>query len=187
MKTSLSIVFTLFALLFFGKAFSQQQTFSTPQFRREFLSIINRKRETGCTCGVHYMSPVPPLKWSYQLEVIAAAHAADMARNNYFSHTSLDGRTMQNRINGGGYTINGYRSIEIGENIAFGQESIAEVMQGWFKSAGHCRNLMNPRFKEVGIAEDSKYWVQDFGGREPFTAEQQRLLKSGRYRVVHSE
>jgi len=187
MKASITIKFTLFITLFCNRAFSQQQTFSTPQFRREFLSYINQKRAIGCTCGVNYMPPAPPLKWNYQLEVIAAGHAVDMARNNYFSHTSLDGRTMENRINGGGYTINGYRSIEIGENIAFGQESIAEVMQGWFKSAGHCRNLMNPRFKEVGIAEDKKYWVQDFGGREPFTPEQQRLLKSGRYRIVHAD
>lgn len=187
MKALFSIIFTLTTISCCNRAFSQQQTFSTPQFRQEFLSYINQKRQSGCTCGIYYMPPAPPLKWNYQLEAIATGHAVDMARNNYFSHTSLDGRTMQNRIAAGGYTINGYRSIEIGENIAFGQESILEVMQGWFKSAGHCRNLMNPRFKEVGIAEDNKYWVQDFGGRKEFTAEQQRLLKSGRYRIVHAD
>jgi uncharacterized protein YkwD len=108
-----------------------------------------------------------------------------MAGKSYFNHTSLDGRTMQSRIHDVGYTMNGFKGIKVGENIAFGQQSIAEVMEGWLKSPGHCRNLMDPGFKEIGIAEDNKYWVQDFGGRVPFTADEQRELKSGRYKLVH--
>ncbi len=91
---------------------------------------------------------------------------------------------MQDRIAMAGYTFNGYRSFMIGENIAQGQMSIAEVMRGWFNSPGHCRNLMNPEFKEVGIAFYNTYWVQDFGGREAFTAEQQKLIKNGKYRLI---
>ena len=60
----------------------------------------------------------------------------------------------------------------------------AEVMDGWFKSDGHCRNLMNPGFKEVGVAEYDTYWVQEFGGREAFSEEQQRLIKSGRIKII---
>ena len=94
---------------------------------------------------------------------------------------------MEDRIALAGYTFKGYRSFMIGENIAQGQQSIAEVMHGWFKSVGHCRNLMNPGFKEVGVAENNSYWVQDFGGREPFSAEQQKLIKSGRYRLIEKQ
>jgi uncharacterized protein YkwD len=91
---------------------------------------------------------------------------------------------MNTRIITAGYYLKGWKSFMIGENIAFGQTSIPEVMAGWFKSEGHCHNLMNPGFKEVGVAEHDKYWVQDFGGREAFSAEQQKLIKSGKYRLI---
>jgi hypothetical protein len=39
---------------------------------------------------------------------------------------------------------------------------------------------MNPGFKEVGVAENHHYWVQDFGGRESFSPREQALIKSGR-------
>jgi uncharacterized protein YkwD len=177
-------IVTIFTLFGCEAAYSQE-TASSPKFKQDFLSYINRARAQGCNCGVDYMPPAPPLTWNYQLESAALGHALDMANKGYFNHTSLDGRTMQTRINESGYTMNGYRGIKVGENIAFGQQSIAEVMAGWLKSPGHCRNLMDPSFKEIGIAEDNKYWVQDFGGRVPFTAEEQRELKSGRYKIVH--
>ena len=94
---------------------------------------------------------------------------------------------MTDRIVFAGYNFKGYKSFAVGENIAFGQTSIKEVMAGWFKSEGHCKNLMNPAFKEVGVAENSKYWVQDFGGRESFSPEQQRLIKSGRYKLIQRD
>ncbi|CAF1546581.1 unnamed protein product, partial [Didymodactylos carnosus] len=103
----------------------------------------------------------------------------DMAKRNYFSHTSKDGRSMEDRIVSAGYKFKGFKSFAIGENIAQGQQSIAEVMDGWFKSEGHCKNLMNPDFKEIGVAEYKSYWVQDFGSRTSFSAEQQKLIKSG--------
>jgi uncharacterized protein YkwD len=161
-----------------------QQTISTPQFRREFLASINHTRQKGCTCGVNYMQPVPPLVWNYNLEISAMGHASDMYNRNYFSHDSKNGRSMEDRIVFAGYYFKGYKSFAIGENIAMGQQSIAEVMRGWFKSEGHCRNLMSPSFKEVGVAVDNDYWVQDFGGRESFSVEQQKLIKSGKYRLI---
>jgi len=184
MKNIYKGIVLLFIVFSWGVAYPQQ-TVSTPKFRQDFLNYINHARAKGCNCGVNYMAPAPPLNWNYQLESAALGHATDMADKGYFNHNSLDGRTMQSRINESGYTLNGFRGIKVGENIAFGQESIAEVMEGWLKSPGHCRNLMDPAFKEIGIAEDNKYWVQDFGGRIPFTEEQQRLLKSGRYKIVH--
>jgi uncharacterized protein YkwD len=183
MKQLMKAVFTIVMLFAVIQAYSQQ-TVSTPQFRREFLEDINHVRAKGCNCGTTWFPPAPPLVWNNNLEVSAMGHAADMYHKNYFSHTSKDGRSMEDRIALAGYTFKGYRSFMIGENIAMGQLSIAEVMQGWFKSEGHCRNLMNPTFKEVGIALYNNYWVQDFGGRESFSAEQQRLIKSGKAHVI---
>jgi uncharacterized protein YkwD len=183
MKSLLKSVLTSIILFTCFTAHSQQ-TVSTPQFRREFLETINHTRQKGCTCGVNYMQPAPPLVWNNNLEIAAMGHAADMYNRNYFSHTSKDGRSMEDRIVFAGYIFKGYKSFAIGENIAMGQQSIAEVMQGWFKSEGHCKNLMSPTFKEVGVALNNNYWVQDFGGRESFSDEQQKLIKSGKYRLI---
>ena len=94
---------------------------------------------------------------------------------------------MEDRIVLGGYYFNGYKSFAVGENIAFGQSTIDIVMDEWLKSEGHCKNLMNPSFKEIGVAENHKYWVQDFGGRESFTNEQQKLIRSGQMHVVQGK
>ena len=183
MKNILKAIIVLFAAFSSVEA-NAQQTVSTPQFRHAFLEAINRVRARGCNCGVTYMPPVPPLVWNDQLEISAMGHAADMSVQNYFSHTSLDGRTMQDRIRMAGYTYKGYRSYQIGENIAMGPPTIAEVMQGWFHSPGHCANLMNANFKEIGVAENNTYWVQDFGGRQEFSPQVQRMIRSGQYHVI---
>ncbi len=75
---------------------------------------------------------------------------------------------MENRIQRAEYTYKGYQRYAIGENIAMGQQTINEVSAGWFKSPGHCKNLMNPAYTEIGIAEKHYYWVEDFGGRVGF-------------------
>jgi len=166
------------------RAFSQKS--GTPAFKHSFLEHINAVRAAGCNCGTTYMPPAPPLVWNDDLEHSAAGHAWDMSNNNYFSHTSKDGRTMEDRIVFAGYYFNGYKSFMVGENIAFGQPTIDVVMDGWMKSEGHCKNIMNPKFKEVGVAENHKYWVQDFGGRESFSPEQQKLIRSGQIKIIQS-
>jgi uncharacterized protein YkwD len=153
-------------------------------FKKEFLTRINKARSEGCHCGDVYMPPAPPVVWNNDLESAAQNHAADMSAQNYFSHTSKDGRTMSDRVIANGYTYNGYKSFAVGENIAQGQESIAEVMDGWLKSPGHCKNLLNPNFKEVGVAQFNRYWVQDFGGRVAFSSKEEKLIKSGKYKVI---
>jgi uncharacterized protein YkwD len=185
MKISLKGLFVILSIFIFQSTFAQR-TVSTSEFRREFLENINHTRQKGCNCGTTFMQPAPPLIWNDELEVAALGHAKDMANKNYFSHTSKDGRTMDKRVIAAGYTYKGYKSFAIGENIAQGQMSIAEVMDGWFKSPGHCRNLMSPGFKEIGIALYNTYWVQDFGGRESFTEEQQKMLKSGKAKLIEN-
>lgn len=130
------------------------------------------------------MKPVAPLVWNDKLEDAAMGHAKDMAKKDYFSHESKDGRKIVDRIEAAGYTRKGYKSYQIGENIAQGQPTIAEVTDGWFKSEGHCFNLMQPGFKEIGVAYYDTYWVQDFGGREEFSAEVKKLLESGKARII---
>lgn len=134
-------------------------------FQNQFLSRINNVRKSGCNCGRTYMPPVEPLSWNNYLERSASAHAQDMNRRRYFAHTSPSGRTIKNRLEDAGYTLTGMRTYAFGENIAAGQKSIDQVMKSWLKSEGHCKNIMNQNFTEVGVAEINLYWVQDFGMR----------------------
>ncbi len=164
------------------KSFSQQR--ANQQFKQEFLDRINTTRAKGCKCGTTYMKPAAPLVWNDILEDAALGHARDMGEHNYFSHESRNGRTPGDRIIAAGYDYKGFKSYASGENIAFGQQTIAEVMAGWFKSEGHCKNLMNPEFKEIGVAQYNTYWVQEFGGRQAFSEEQQKLINAGKVRII---
>lgn len=130
-----------------GTALPAAQTCGLPNFQQEVISRINQIRATARACGSLTYAAAPPLKWNDKLFNAAAGHSADMAAKNYFSHTSLDGRSFSQRITNAGYD---WRAA--GENIAAGQTSVAQVMTAWVNSPGHCANLMNKNFTEVGVA-----------------------------------
>ena len=127
-------------------------------FRNQMLNAVNSLRAKGFMCGDEYMPPVPKVKWNDQLEGVAIKHAKDMKINNYFSHTSLDGKEIDARV-----TEAGYKWSFVSENIAKGDFTIASVMRGWEKSHGHCVQLMSPEVIEMGVAQYNNYWVMDFG------------------------
>ncbi|MBN6054304.1 CAP domain-containing protein [Nonomuraea sp. RK-328] len=107
-----------------------------------------------------------PLKHDPQLRKAAFDHSADMAAQNYFSHTSKDGRTFMDRIRGAGFT----GGTGWAENIAMGQPTPASVVQAWMNSSGHKANIMNCKYTLIGVgaAKNSKgqiYWTQDFAAR----------------------
>jgi uncharacterized protein YkwD len=97
------------------------------------------------------------------LDSVAFGHAADMAEHNYFEHEDLAGHTPADRVR-----ALGYREKLVGENIAFGPRTAEEVVQGWLDSPGHCENIMDPRFAQMGIAyaaghaKRGLFWVQVF-------------------------
>ena len=137
-----------------------------PDFQARLLARVNQYRVAGASCrSAGQFSPALPLSWNGQLEQAAAGHSIDMAAQNYFSHTSLDGRTMVDRIN-----ATGYRWRNLGENIAAGFPTVNAVVDGWMASDGHCANIMNPAFQEVGVAcvhsstsTYSSYWTMNLG------------------------
>jgi uncharacterized protein YkwD len=100
-------------------------------FKKDLLNRINKLRHDGCHCGVLYMPPAPPLTWNDKLENAANEHAGDMFMRQYFSHMSKEGSSPKDRAEAAGYGLKGYKGYAIGENIAQGQTSIGEVMDGW--------------------------------------------------------
>lgn len=129
------------------------------------LEGSNAHRARGAECDGEAFGPAEPLEMDPLLRLAARLHSTDMAENDYFSHDSLDGRDMSDRISATGFA----GAFPWGENIARGQRTPEEVVQGWMESPGHCRNIMNPSFHAlgVGLAESSSgepVWTQNFAG-----------------------
>ena len=122
------------------------------------LKLVNQKRTVGCNCGNKYMPAAPALTWNESIALAALNHSNDMNRRRFFNHTSSDGKTLRDR-----FSAVGYKWMAIAENIAYGQKDEYAVVNAWFKSKGHCENLMNPTYKEMGAAKSGIYWTQDFG------------------------
>ena len=129
------------------------------------LALVNEARAEPRRCGDTSFGAARPVRWSGTLEKAAARNAADMAAHNYFSHTGRDGATPAQRV-----TRAGYRYQMTGENIASGQVSPEAAVAGWIKSPGHCTNLMNGAYTEMGVAfavnaasTMGVYWVQSLG------------------------
>lgn len=129
------------------------------------LALVNHARAHPRQCGNRQFGAAPPLEWNDKLEQAAARHAADMAEHQYLEHKGRDGSTPSQRI-----TRVGYRWRGIGENVAAGQPTPEEVVDDWLSSPGHCANIMEPTFAEMGVAFSvnmktaaAVYWAQEFG------------------------
>lgn len=128
----------------------------------ELLALVNQARSQGRNCGNTFYPAVNSITWNSKLYQAALGHSEDMANNDYFSHTSLDGRNPGDRITDAGYSWRTY-----GENIAAGQSTAQKAMEGWLNSAGHCKNIMNASVTNMGVASAKGgsygiYWTQVF-------------------------
>jgi uncharacterized protein YkwD len=120
----------------------------------EVVALTNRERVGA---------GLPPLAVDPLLARAAQAYSTDMAVRAFYSHTSPEGTQPWDRAAAAGSTR---RSI--GENIACGQRSAAEVVEGWMNSPGHRANILKPAFTHIGIGfagggPAGTYWTQLFG------------------------
>jgi len=141
-------------------------TSGNTSFEDQVLVLVNQQRAAGASCGGTPYPAVGALIMNASLRAAAQEHSFDMATNDYFSHTSLDGRTFDQRIHNAGY-FGSY----LGENIAAGQPTPASVVSAWMASTGHCVNIMTGSFTAVGVgyafssnSTYHAYWTMDFGG-----------------------
>jgi uncharacterized protein YkwD len=135
----------------------------TSKVASRVLEEVNTVRARGTRCGDRSFAPAPPLQLSSTLYSAASEHVVDMARHDYFEHVDLSGHSPADRVR-----ATGYRYKLVGENIAYGPASADEVVAGWLHSPGHCENIMDPRFVEMGLAyapgqgtRRGLYWDQE--------------------------
>ena len=130
------------------------------------LELINQARAKPRRCGNEIFAAAPPVRWNEMLAESSQRHSEDMARYDFFDHVNpRDGTHSWERVERAGYKYS-----TTGENIAAGYRTADEAVAGWIKSPGHCANLMNPDFTDMGAAlatnRRSKmglYWTQEFG------------------------
>lgn len=120
---------------------------------RVFTLANEERRAAGLT----------PFEWNDDLANIAFAHSKDMNDREFMSHNNPDGLSPFDRI-----TRYGLRYSRAAENIAAGQQTPEEVMNGWMNSAGHRANILNPDLKQLGVGYYEgdgpyrTYWTQVF-------------------------
>jgi len=112
---------------------------------RTTVCLVNRERSSR---GLRRV------RLNRRLSKGAARHARDMVRRDHFSHVSPSGSTFLQRIKRTGY-LGGARAWTAGENLAWGSGGLAtprSIVHSWMKSPEHRANIVNGRFREVGIA-----------------------------------
>jgi len=92
----------------------------------------------------------------------AAAQLRATEIEKKFSHTRPNGSGFSTALRDKGVSYRG-----AGENIAWGQKTPADVMNGWMNSSGHKANILNKSFTKIGVANyknaaGKNYWVQLF-------------------------
>jgi uncharacterized protein YkwD len=128
---------------------------ASPQvLRAAVVCLINRERAR------HHL---PALQASPLLNRSAQGWTNAMVSSDQFSH----GTNFASRISDAGYV---WRSA--GENIATGYATPSAVVRAWMASTGHCQNILNPTYRNVGTgisnrpvkgwASGAGTWTQDF-------------------------
>jgi uncharacterized protein YkwD len=112
---------------------------TTPQqlSQASILSAINEARRIN---GNH-----KPLTYNTELEAACRFQADLMAKKDTLAHDV--GYTLRERTD-----MQGYRGA-VGENIAGGQTSLQQAIEGWLNSPGHRATLLSDKFVEFGLAE----------------------------------
>ncbi|MEJ5185593.1 MAG: CAP domain-containing protein [Candidatus Geothermincolales bacterium] len=128
------------------------------------------------------------LEWDGELAAIAYQHSSDMARRNYFDHTSPEGKSFADRYREHGYQKNtrvgdvvygGAENLflnnvarsytydkDTGEVYSYEFSSLEEIarstVEGWMQSPGHRENILTPFTREgigVYVTDDGKIYI----------------------------
>jgi uncharacterized protein YkwD len=139
------------------------------QVRAAVLCLINQERERHGEGA---------LQTNAKLTRAAEGHSQDMARADYFSHTSPNGETPLDRMRASGYISDPQAGYMVGENIAWGTLWLATpqaIVEAWMASPGHRANILDASYRETGVGvaphppaslaegQAGAIYTQDFG------------------------
>ena len=117
-------------------------------------SVAQLRTATVCLVNVERRKHgLRTLRANAGLALAGQRHARDMVRKRYFAHNSLGGSDFKARISRAGYLRRSSGAI-LGENLAWGSQGLATpraIVRSWMKSPGHRANVLQPRFREIGI------------------------------------
>ena len=125
--------------------------------RRRMLVRVNSERRR---------QSLPAIAPSATLDRVAQAYADDMLKRSHYGHVDPEGLTVRERAYAGGYDLR-----FIAENLAAGQPTVDEAVDGWMKSEKHRENILSKIYTEAGfglaIGKNKRgyqiIWVQVFG------------------------
>lgn len=135
--------------------FSAAGPMTAPTLMDELVTLTNDERTRG-GCAA--------LETHQELMVVSVRQSHYMAATGDFGHIGWRGSTWQARSRAAGYTD------AAGENIAWGFEDAASVMDAWMASPPHRENILNCATRSLGTgvqraADGTLYWTQVFGYR----------------------
>ena len=111
----------------------------------DFLLTVNQNR---------LRNSVPAVVRDTRVDRTALAHASDMSTVGFLSHRGSSGSNVLQRVK-----MTGYDACFAAENIANTWPSEAAVLAAWLGSAGHRANILNPKARAFGLAQDGDNWV----------------------------
>ncbi len=120
-------------------------------FAKQVVELVNKERSKA---GLNALSI------DENIETAAMVRSREIEKS--FSHTRPNGSSFSTAL-----SESGVKFMGAGENIAWGQRSPEEVMNGWMNSSGHRANILNSSFKKIGVAyyvgaNGRTYWTQLF-------------------------
>lgn len=109
----------------------------------DLLGLVNAARRARA---------LPALRLSRSLAAAADAHSRTLARRGLFAHRLPGGPTIQGRVRRF-YRAAGFRRWSVGENLVAMSPMLTagEALRLWLRSPGHRRNLLLPRWREIGL------------------------------------
>jgi uncharacterized protein YkwD len=110
--------------------------------------MVNQVRSQGRVCG----SAAPALVWDARLEEAARVQSSYQSQINTMTHTGAGGSDGGQRITAAGFIWNAW-----GENVGWNYPNATAMLQGWVNSPGHCRNIMDASFAQIGWSRVGSY------------------------------
>jgi uncharacterized protein YkwD len=130
-------------------------------------SLARLDRATLCLMNAERAAHgLPRLRSQRSLHAAARRYARSMVHGKFFDHVSPSGSTMTSRVRATAY-LKRAGAWSLGENIAWGGGSLGTpraIVNAWMHSAGHRANLLNPRFRDVGVGIAAGIPVGGAGG-----------------------